>query len=901
MHGTNLKRRGRLAGAMAMLLAWCLVPASALHAGSPRGGWPDHVRGARDPVEPICATRVGSADRSAIWAPPLDRLVNVRMTDTPLRDAIDQIAMLAKVELSYSGEMLPAGRRVCLTLQRVPVGAVLESLLAGSTLRPIVLGTAQVVLAPTRPSAGSAEAPAVARHASVLDRVVVTGSPDGAAQRGSPYALDVIDGTSLAQHHVRTLGDALDLAVPGVWTWTASAGTVTARFGSIRGASSFGASAPKIYLDGIEVANPLLVTQLDASRVARVEIIRGPQGAALYGADAISGVINILTRHDGTENGGLELQMSSSAGFSATSYAPRDAFVQDHAVSLRRGGSSRSVGLGLNAGTVGAYVPGAAERRLLADADGRLVRGNAILTGTARLSLQRANASNGLMFDALGSGASAQTTAEAGGLWTRRLSLSALAESAKGSRPRDPAGAFAGDSATGQGLQQYTVGASAAFMPNVHWTHTVIAGIDGFRLRGLSTAFTAAPLQNTAVATMIGTQGAADRSSLRLRSVGRFDLTPSTLFTVTLAAEQALTRETSTVRAGSGPAAGLANDGSTGTVAGVLPRAIPPQSVGRYDNTGLSAQGQLAWRDRWFVSGGLRAERTIGATPNAQEALLPMLGAAYVRELGEHVLKLRGAYGKGIRPARTLLRTNSWVGRSQMSALADLEPESQQGTEFGADLLLGSRSSLRVTRFDQRASGLIQPIGSVVGTTGQSGRLERTMQYTLQNVGAITNRGWEFEAHTRRSPLTLSGTWTYVDSRVANVARGYRGELRVGDRMLDVPTQTLSLSAAYVAGRWTLTSTASRAFDWIGYDRAAIGTALAADSVPRELDGPLMRQYWTRYAGFTRWRGATTYRVRGDLSAVVIGDNLLNVQRGAPDNVSVIAGRTLTFGLRTLF
>ncbi|MGJ8868590.1 TonB-dependent receptor plug domain-containing protein, partial [Salmonella enterica] len=82
----------------------------------------------------------------------------------------------------------------------------------------------------------------------------------------------------------------------GVWTWTATAGSVTARYGSIRGASSFGVSAPKIYLDGIEVANPLLVTQLDPNRVARVEVIRGPQGAALYGADAISGVVNILTR-----------------------------------------------------------------------------------------------------------------------------------------------------------------------------------------------------------------------------------------------------------------------------------------------------------------------------------------------------------------------------------------------------------------------------------------------------------------------------------------------------------------------------------------------------------------------------------------------------------------------------
>jgi iron complex outermembrane receptor protein len=870
---------------MTMLLAWSIAPAVVLHASPAR---------ALDPEEPVCATRVGANDRSSLWAPPLDRIVSVRIADAPVRDALDQVAGLAKVQLSYSNDLLPAGRRVCLTLQRVPVGAVLESLLSGSTLRPIVLGASQVVLAPSRPPVAVATADAVpmtTRRASVLDRVVVTGSPDGAPQRGSPFALDVVDGATLAQHGVNTLGEALDLAVPGIWTWTSSAGTVTARYGSIRGASSFGASAPKIYLDGIEVANPLLVTQLDPSRVARVEVIRGPQGAALYGADAISGVVNILTRHDGTPTGGTQVQMSTSAGLSATAYAARDAFVQDHAISVRRGSSSRSLGLGFNVGTIGAYVPGASEKRLLADMDGRLVKGRTVLTGTARFSLQRANASTGLMFDATG-----------GNAFTMLPSLAAshykgpsLADSTKPPPPPRDTVAFAGDSATGQDLQQYTVGGSAAFMPSLRWTHTVIAGVDGFRLRGLSTASTAAPLQFTAMSALSGAEGAADRTTLRLRSVGRFDVTPTTLFTLTLAAEQALTREVSTPGYQRFTSVGMGGAGS------LVRPATPATTTTWYDNSGVSAQGQLAWRDRWYGSLGVRAERTTGATPNAQQSLLPMLGAAYVRDVGSATLKLRGAYGKGIRPARTVLRTSSYIGSTQQAALANLESEQQQGTEFGADLLLGGHTTLHLTRFDQRASGLIQPVGSVSTSTNSAGKLQRTMSYTLQNVGAITNRGWEAEAVSRLHALTLSGTWSYVDSRVARTANGYRGELRAGDRMLDVPLNTVSLSAAYALGRWTLTSTASRASNWVGYDRTAIGTALVSDNVPRDLDGPMMRRYWATYSGITRWRGSVAFRVRGDLSLVTSGDNLLNVQRGAPDNASVIAGRTLSLGIRTLF
>lgn len=827
--------------------------------------------------DPACTTVALSADRAALWAPPLDRLVTLRISGLSVRDAVDRLASVSKLQLSYSADLLPADRAVCLTLERAPVGAVLDHLLTGSSLRPIVLGTTQVVLAPSRAPVGTPEVP-VTRRASVLDRVVVTGSPDGAAQRGSPFALEVLDGAQLSQHGVSTLGEALELAVPGVWTWTASAGSVTAHYGSIRGASSFGVSAPKIYLDGIEVANPLLVTQLDPARVARVEVIRGPQGAALYGADAISGVVNILTRHDGTATGGTEVQVHALAGVANTVFAARDPFVQEHSLSLRRGAAARNFGVGLNVGTVGAYVPGASERRLLFDADGRMSRERAILTGFLRVARQRANA---------------------------------------GASP---------DSVAGQDMAQYTVGGSVAMMPSLQWTNTLIAGVDGYRLRGL-TPYSLAGLQSLSSAALAGSaEGAADRASLRWRSVGRFDVAPATLLTLTLGAEQAFTHEVVT-NAGSllslpvgGAVGGTAGGTVGGTGGGVLGGGRVPggpsgagswapllgsltdQSRASYHNTGVSVQVQLAWHDRWFASAGARAERIAGATPNAQRSLLPMLGVAHVREWGGAVLKVRGAFGTGIRPARSLLRTSSWMGQGQFAVLSALEPEEQTGTELGADFVFGTRAALHVTRFDQRASGLIQPVAAVVTAVGATARPQRAMVFTLQNVGAITNRGWEFEATGRVRTLSLAATLALVDSRVARVARGYRGDLRVGDRMLDVPASTLSLTAAWVRGRWTLTSSAVHAADWIGYDRGGIGAQLAAaEQSPRALDGANLRRYWMTYPGVTRWRAGATLRVREGIALTAAGENLLDVQTGAPDNATVITGRTLTLGLRTTF
>ncbi|WP_309669335.1 TonB-dependent receptor [Gemmatimonas sp.] len=879
------------------------------------------VRGDRAPVtaDPVCTVRLGAQDRSSLWAPPLDRIVNLHVPEVSIREALDQLAVVAKIELSYSAELLPAAKRVCLALDRVPVGAVLESLLSGTSLRSIVLGSTQVVLAPSRagavaegavtnvltPSARVVSSASMSRRASVLDRVVVTGSPDGAPQRGSPFALDVIDGATLARHGVGTLGEALDLAVPGVWSWTASAGTLSARYGSIRGASSFGVSAMKIYLDGIEVANPLLVTQLDPARVERVEVIRGPQGAALYGADAISGVVNILTRHDGTPTGAPVVQLSTTAGLSATAYAPRDAFVQDHALSFRRGSSSRSLGLGLNIGTVGAYVPGASEQRLLADADVRVARANAVYTGTARFSAQRANASTSLIFGGATSPAlAASRTATTTPLWPSRLraavgGLGAPPPDLSGYRPpldttaRVP---LTGDSATGQSLSQYTVGGTMAVMPNLHWTHTVIAGVDGYRLRGLSSASLPTPVSSTSA---LGEGiGAADRGTLRLRTVGRFDVAEGALLAVTFAAEQALTRDVASELVN---APGYRPNGGALTPAVSSSPASFRLAQSWITNSGVSAQAMLSWQDRWYVSAGGRAERTSGATAEVQHAWLPMLGAAYVREYGPAVVKLRGAFGTGIRPARTLARGTSWMGRGVASATDGLQPERQSGLEAGADVVFAHGISLHVTRFDQEASGLIQPVGSMSTSVGANGRIVRNLSYTLQNVGAIANRGWELQATARKSSLQLTGTLSLVDSRVARTATGYRGELRVGDRMLDVPASTMSLSATWAARRWSFSSTATRAADWIGYDRTAIGEAVANTAHEYDFGGPLLRRYWMHYGGVTRWRANASYRIRGDLSVLLGGENLLNVQRGAPDNATVTAGRTLSFGLRSTF
>src|SRR5947199_7867657 len=106
-----------------------------------------------------------------------------------------------------------------------------------------------------------------------------------------------------------------------MWRCAQSPISVLRYYASIRGASLFGLGYPKIYIDGIEVANPLLVSRFAPDAIDRIEVIRGPQGSALYGTDAISGVVNIVTRHDGISSDGERASVRTTAGVMQSAFS----------------------------------------------------------------------------------------------------------------------------------------------------------------------------------------------------------------------------------------------------------------------------------------------------------------------------------------------------------------------------------------------------------------------------------------------------------------------------------------------------------------------------------------------------------------------------------------------------
>ena len=808
-------------------------------------------------AEPACAPSARAASREGrSWPAPLDRLVTLHSHDLALRDALDRLATAARLRLSYSAELLALDRRVCVSYDSIAAGAVLTDLLDGSMVSPVVAGDDQVVLAPapTQRRSGGTRA-AQNASVSVLDRVLVTGTAMGASPRVVTSSAEVIDRAQLAKENGGTLSETLNGVVPGLWVWDQSPSSVIAHYGSLRGASSFQVSYPKVYIDGIEVANPLLLTEMSPDAIECVEVIRGPQGAALYGADAIGGVINIVMRHEGAE--GEPAQIRGSAGVAHSTFATGPVLVQEHALNLRGGDDLRSSALSLSVGSVGSYVPGGGSWDVRGDGGFRLVGARSMLTGTARFFSKEA-----------GQGANPL-------LAPSQSAIAPPSEREPWRDGRSPDGdRVAGRGATlaSQSIREYTLGTTASLYANETWTHALTLGVDGYRLSG--DAFSQPPpIPSPADSALRAARGGADRATLRASSEGHFGSASGAATTLTVAAEHSVLSQ----RSGGAP----------------LGERLASYA-GWQSSTGVVGQVDASWRSMLFATGGLRVERDAGLAATSGLVSLPMFGGALLHDFGLLTTKLRASYGRSIRPAGSAVRA-SWLAREAI-VQGTPAPEEQSGIEVGLDASIGRSWTLRATRFDQTAYNLIQSVAITSSLMPAPG--DGRLLYALQNVGEIANRGWELESGLLLGRLSLTGTYSLVDSRVRRLASAYSGDLRRGDRMLGVPAWSAGITGTWTTARWSSSLTVARASNWIGYD----GLTLANSSVAAQpVTGAPLRDYWRNYPGVTRVDMLLTRQLVGALGLSLSGRNLLDVQRGEPDDLTVLPGRTLTAGLTAKF
>ncbi len=148
--------------------------------------------------------------------------------------------------------------------------------------------------------------------AELLDIPVVTASKKPTKQMSTPSAIYVVTREEIRRSGARTIPDILR-TVPGVQVAVADTGVVAV---SIRGFNREFANKLLVLVDGRSIYSPLFsgVLWMEQSvmieDIDRIEVIRGA-GAAVWGANAVNGVINIITRPTAETRGGL---LSAGAG-----------------------------------------------------------------------------------------------------------------------------------------------------------------------------------------------------------------------------------------------------------------------------------------------------------------------------------------------------------------------------------------------------------------------------------------------------------------------------------------------------------------------------------------------------------------------------------------------------------
>jgi len=160
--------------------------------------------------------------------------------------------------------------------------------------------------------AGASETLDFALHpaATTLDQVTVTATGETQRRRESGVSTATIDTAQVNMASVQSFSDVLSSRAAGVVVQQASGTTGGSSRIRIRGSNSINlANDPLLIIDGVRVNNnpnstaigvggqtPSRFNDINPEEVETVEIIKGPAAAALYGTAASNGVIQVTTK-----------------------------------------------------------------------------------------------------------------------------------------------------------------------------------------------------------------------------------------------------------------------------------------------------------------------------------------------------------------------------------------------------------------------------------------------------------------------------------------------------------------------------------------------------------------------------------------------------------------------------
>ena len=546
---------------------------------------------------------------------------------------------------------------------------------------------------------------ALARAVPQMAQLVVTGTVVPTEQRALPTPITVISGDDIRARQLTRVDQLFRGTIPGSVAWDLGAMNY---FSSIntRGATSFGDNTIKTYIDGVEVADPLYIANLDPNSIERVEVVRGPQASTLYGSGAISGVMQVFTRRGDGDLTRPTIEASAAIGGIQSDQRDGLSSRQDYSLSLHGGGRDGGYYLGGSYRDVGAWLPSYYSHDGAFNGGVHFNSGPLSVAGSARYSVKRLT-----------------------DLYAPALSQAGYDY-------------FSVPSYLTDRVQQQTYSIQVTHATRSWWRQQLTVGYD----QSLFEQYNTQPRFTTPADSLL-TVAATDATklSIAVNSSVEGRLSPSVTSNLTVGLDHYSFLGTSTFTNTASRNSGTI-DGQSFAVS-----RLP------YTDTGLFAQLQVGLFDQLFTTVGVRGEWNDNFGDAYGASISPRFGATWSRALGPVTAKVRGSYGEAIRAPTADQKVASVSPLSVQLANPRLGPERQSGWDAGADLYFDTRGSLGVTYFDQNVRDLIDAIIDPAAET-----------YTLQwqNVGRIRNSGWEFEGQLAFGLVRIGGTFTVTNSTV---------------------------------------------------------------------------------------------------------------------------------------
>ena len=600
-----------------------------------------------------------------------------------------------------------------------------------------------------------------------LDEVVVAASFSQKKKRSQASPITIISQDELRKLPVRSVDEVLSGKVPGGYANLPSRPGQNNSAFTIRGGTS-GSGRPlgdvKIYIDGIELlgfdmqSSPGISDFIDPNDIEKIEVVRGPMGSTLHGSNAQSGIIQIFTKKGSDrKKNKVKVKLARKIIEAPIINEIANGFESSFSIS---GGNSENVSysIGLNNTIDEEVMPSNGEKIEQTKIHGSL---NARV-GSAVIDIKTYHS------------------------WGKQGFISNLYHLLKYKEDRSWVNApphwdnALGVDSTIGGTNYYKPG----FSLNINHSlttdlyHSLVLGNDSKRLI-YKKSFPNSDL------------------SYLTQNWNRYTLNYFWHFKNNISNEMDLDLTIGTQRTISNHV----------RLSGELEENKDQYYYEDYDdvsivdqsnnNSGHYAEIVMDYKDKLFLTFGERIEKNEFFGKDYGTHYSPRLGFSYIFNVGNIILKSRGAWGRGgINPPKAMQALPSESDYSINLGNPDLRPERQSGYEVGGDVYFGDNFFVELTYFDQLF------LDGIANDLSIDDLYTPKQEYRYVNLGQIINKGFEIAAKTRLGPVDISANLSIINSRwgkdsIRQNDPQYEGFFDEGVRRNDVPQSTGNISFAY--------------------------------------------------------------------------------------------------------